>query len=195
MWLIHVCDIWLVCMCHMTHSYMWHDVLQCVAVCCSVLQCVAVCCSVLQCVATRCMWYVQYDVFIYVYGVFVDASWRIHICDMMCCSVLQCVAVCCNTLLHRDDSYVWNGSFVCATRRVCMCDMTRTYARHDSLARVTWDMVVSSSVHFTHFTHLTHFTHFLAQRNVCLSPPLRLSRMCDIQNGCVWFIFFGAHSR
>jgi len=27
------------------------DVLQCVAVCCSVLQCVAVCCSVLQCVA------------------------------------------------------------------------------------------------------------------------------------------------
>ena len=31
----------------------WDDVLQCVAVCCSVLQCVAVCCSVLQCVACR----------------------------------------------------------------------------------------------------------------------------------------------
>ena len=30
------------------------DVLQCVAVCCSVLQCVAVCCSVLQCVAVCC---------------------------------------------------------------------------------------------------------------------------------------------
>ena len=30
------------------------DVLQCVAVCCSVLQCVAVCCSVLQCVAACC---------------------------------------------------------------------------------------------------------------------------------------------
>jgi len=27
---------------------------QCVAVCCSVLQCVAVCCSVLQCVAVFC---------------------------------------------------------------------------------------------------------------------------------------------
>jgi len=31
-----------------------HDVLQRVAVCCSVLQCVAVCCSVLQCVAVCC---------------------------------------------------------------------------------------------------------------------------------------------
>jgi len=30
------------------------DLLQCVAVCCSVLQCVAVCCSVLQCVAVCC---------------------------------------------------------------------------------------------------------------------------------------------
>ena len=30
------------------------DVLQCVAVCCSVLQSVAVCCSVLQCVAVCC---------------------------------------------------------------------------------------------------------------------------------------------
>jgi len=30
------------------------EVLQCVAVCCSVLQCVAVCCSVLQCVAVCC---------------------------------------------------------------------------------------------------------------------------------------------
>ena len=30
------------------------QLLQCVAVCCSVLQCVAVCCSVLQCVAVCC---------------------------------------------------------------------------------------------------------------------------------------------
>jgi len=32
-----------------------YNVLQCVAVCCSVLQCVAVCCSVLQCVAVCCI--------------------------------------------------------------------------------------------------------------------------------------------
>jgi len=30
------------------------DVLQCVAVCCSVLQCTVVCCSVLQCFAVCC---------------------------------------------------------------------------------------------------------------------------------------------
>ena len=34
------------------HSF--HELLQCVAVCCSVLQCVVVCCSVLQCVAVCC---------------------------------------------------------------------------------------------------------------------------------------------
>ena len=31
-----------------------HDVLQCVAVCCSVLQCVAVCCSIAMCVGAVC---------------------------------------------------------------------------------------------------------------------------------------------
>jgi len=49
----------------------YDNVLQCVAMCCSVLQCVAVCCSVL--------------------GVMI-------IYMIMCCSVLQCVAVCCNVL-------------------------------------------------------------------------------------------------
>jgi len=57
----------------------FHSVLQCVTVCCSVtvccevLQCVAVCCSVLQCVAVCC---------------------SVLRCDAVCCSVLQCVAVC-----------------------------------------------------------------------------------------------------
>jgi len=48
------------------------QVLQCVAVCCSVLQCVAVCCSelLLQCVAVHC-------------------------------SVLQCVALFCSVLKQR----------------------------------------------------------------------------------------------
>jgi len=57
------------------------DVLQCVAVCCSVLQCVAVCCSVMQCVAvvreTQCLR--------------AAAAHRVF-----CCNVLQCAAVCCS---------------------------------------------------------------------------------------------------
>ena len=63
------------------------DVLQCVAVCCSVLHCIVECfveCTaghdgVLQCVAVCC-------------GV-------LH-CVAVCCSVLQCVVVCCS---------VWQG--------------------------------------------------------------------------------------
>ena len=40
--------------CNALEFAMVRDMLQCVAVCCSVLQCVAVCCSVLQCVAVCC---------------------------------------------------------------------------------------------------------------------------------------------
>jgi len=71
---------------------LWHFVLQCVAVCCSVLRCVAVCCSVVQCVAVCCSalqcvtvcegipWHI--------------VSWLIDtlLCVAVCCSVLQCVA-------------------------------------------------------------------------------------------------------
>jgi len=56
----------------MSRMYLWHCVLQCVAVCCSVLQCVAVCCSVLQCVAVSC---------------------SVLQCVAMCYGVLQCVAI------------------------------------------------------------------------------------------------------
>ena len=59
------------------------DMLQCVAVCCSVLQCVAVCCSVLQCVAVCC---------------------SVLQCVAVCCSVLQCVAVCCSVAVCRSVS-------------------------------------------------------------------------------------------
>jgi len=51
------------------------EVLQCIAVCCSVLQ---VCCSVLQYVVVSCS--------------------VIAVCCSVCCSVLQCVAVCCSVL-------------------------------------------------------------------------------------------------
>ena len=50
-----------------------NDVVQCVAVCCSVLQCVAVCCNARKCASRECM-------------------------TMMWYTVLQCVAVCCSVL-------------------------------------------------------------------------------------------------
>jgi len=68
------------------------DVLQCVAVCCSVLQwhtymCVAVCCSVLQ-------WHT------YIHTP-QNSLLQKH---QMCCSVLQCVADCCNGT-HIHDAH------------------------------------------------------------------------------------------
>ena len=64
------------------------DMLQCVAVCCSVLQCVAVCCS------GRVRWIsFTHD----------TEQFEAHCCSVLqcvaaCCSVLQCVAVCCSVL-------------------------------------------------------------------------------------------------
>ena len=56
------------------------EMLQCVAVCCSVLQCVAVCYSVFQCVAVCC-------------GV-LRLLQCIQVCIAVCSRVLPCVAVC-----------------------------------------------------------------------------------------------------
>jgi len=71
----------------------YYEVLQCVAVCCSVLQrvavcrsvpwCVAVCCSVLQCVAVYCS----------VSQCVAECCSELHFV-IVCGSVLQCVAVC-----------------------------------------------------------------------------------------------------
>ena len=93
------------------------DVLQCVAVCCSVLQCVAVCCRVLQCVAVCC------SVLQCVAGddvgsgsstetcnVLQSTSRRVVRCSVLqclatCCSVLQCAAVCCSALQTVAQPY------------------------------------------------------------------------------------------
>jgi len=60
---------------------------KCVAVCCGVLRCVAVCCGVLRCVA------VGYTV-LHWFAVGGSGGQRAAVC----CSVLQCAAVCCSVL-------------------------------------------------------------------------------------------------
>ena len=63
------------------------DLLQCVAVCCSVLQCATMCCSVLQCVAVC-------DNVLQCIAVYCSVLQ----CAAVCCGVLQCVAPCCCVL-------------------------------------------------------------------------------------------------
>jgi len=66
------------------------QVLQCVAVCCSVLQRVAVRCSVLHCVAVCFTKYLRWSKS--------QDSRQVLQCVELCCIVLHCVAVCCNAL-------------------------------------------------------------------------------------------------
>ena len=72
------------------------DMLQCVAVRCSVLQCVAVCYRVLPCVAVCC---------------------SVLQCVAVCCSVLQCVAVCCSVLLGEDVQTAFHFRSVSVEKR------------------------------------------------------------------------------
>jgi len=66
--------------------------LQCIAVCCSVLQCVAVCCSVLQCVPISFVGGKSHHSVVY-------CNVLQH-CVAECCIVLQCVAALCCRVLH-----------------------------------------------------------------------------------------------
>jgi len=74
------------------------NMLECVAVYCSVLQCVAVCCSVLQCVAVCCseLFTDQSALKGHARQSGVDICCSVLQCVAECCSVLQCVAECCS---------------------------------------------------------------------------------------------------
>ena len=82
-------------------SWMYYNVLQCVAVCCGVCrmwQQVAVCCGVLQCVAACCI-VLQSPVALYLQYIEKCAvRWTVLKRVTVCCSMLQCFAVCCSTL-------------------------------------------------------------------------------------------------
>ena len=100
------------------------QLLQCVAVCCSVLQCVAeccnVCCSMFQkrtsserdhTEAIRCGTLSNVLQRVAVFCMALQACCR----ELMCCSVLQCVAVCCS-VCYREPVVccgVWHVSCRC----------------------------------------------------------------------------------
>jgi len=99
--------------CMSSRMLCFENVLQCVAVCCSVLQCVAVimhimfrkcvavCCGVLRCVAVCCG--VLRWVILYCTGLQWGAAGGSGLqCAAVCCSVLQCVAACCRHSMNRN---------------------------------------------------------------------------------------------
>jgi len=103
-WIVYVCDmtlsyVWhdsficatrLIHMCDMTHSYVWHD---------SFMRLIeALCFPVGKCDMT--LWILM--------------KWLFHMCD-------------------RTHSYVWQDSFICVTWPIHMCDVTHSYVWHHSV--------------------------------------------------------------
>ena len=105
------CVTWLINMCDMTHSYVWHDFIR-------MIWLVHLCDMNYSCVA-----------------------WLIPMCDMTHAYVRHdsqlsvSVVSSMKALIHIWDmtrSYVWHGSF--------MCHVTHSYAWHDSFICVAWLM-------------------------------------------------------
>jgi len=115
-WLIHmwhvsfICETWLIAKglslwgkIHLAFDVVGQvvhvNILQCVAVCCSVVQCVAVCFRVLQ-TCSPTLWgrrhtsHMWHDSFTCETSVYFNMLQRVAVC----CSVLQCVAACCSVL-------------------------------------------------------------------------------------------------
>ena len=104
------------------NSLLATQLMQCIAVCCSVLQCVSVCCNVLQCVAECC-------------SVLQSVA--------VCCSVLQCVAVCCSVLqcVAVLQTYVCkNAQYFC--KRALISRTTAYFSAKDSLPPKDWEIAL-----------------------------------------------------
>jgi len=104
---LSICVTWLIHMCDMTHSYVWHDSFICV-------------------------------------------TWLIHMCDMTHSYVWHVSFMCVTWLIHLCDathSHVWHDSFICVTWLIHMWHMTHSYVRHDSFICVTW------LIHMCDMTH------------------------------------------
>jgi len=147
----YICVTWLIQMCYMTHSYVWHD---------SFIR--------LKCDMTHS--YVWHDSFIRVTGLihmcdrthsyvwhdsFVCVTWLIHTCGMTHSYVWRNSFVCVTWLIHMcgmTHSYVWRDSFVCVTWLIHMCGMTHSYVWHDSFTCVAWLIHMGN----THYDGLLH---------------------------------------
>ena len=149
------------------------NMLQRVAVCCSVLQCVArsavwdtaMCCSVLQCVAVCC-------------SVLLDLLYETLQCVPACSIVLQCVAVCCyiccmkllveltyearGDVSHKSCFHLWDTwkNIIYAT---CFHVSHKSALLMISLLKMTNDFIVKAALWDTWrneiLTHLLQWNH------------------------------------
>ena len=140
-WLIHICDMthscvwhesfkwvpWLIPVCDMTHSYEWHDSFPCVTWLIHMID-----------LTHSFMWHDS----------FICVQWLIHMCDMTHSYVRHDSLIFVTWLTH-----MWHDSLICVTRLthtatsggnsfapwlIDMCDTIHVYVPHDSLICVIW---------------------------------------------------------
>jgi len=108
-------NVWLICLCDMTHSSVWHDWLLPICVCDSF---VYVTWLIHLCDMVSCCQSVCHDSFIYV-------IWRDSLLSVWYGWLLP---------IRTCDSFVRvTSAIICVTWRINLCDMTHSYVRRDWL--------------------------------------------------------------
>jgi len=98
-------------MCDMTHSYVWHDPLICVA----------------WLISRMWMSHVTHETHSYVsHDSFICVTRLIHTCGMT------------HTYVYTTHSYMWHDPFICVARLIHFCGMTHTYEWYGGFMCVTW---------------------------------------------------------
>jgi len=124
-----MCVTWLIHMCDVTHSYMWHDSF--VRVTWRIRTCDMttsyVWHDVFICVIWR-IWCVQHESSTYVtWDWCICETWLIYTWDVTHLYVCHDWCICVTWLIHTCDvthSYLWHDSFIHVTCLICKCDMT-----------------------------------------------------------------------
>jgi len=140
-----MCVIWLVYMCDLTYSYVWHDTF--IDWCCFYYFIKNSLVALLEALFARYVWQdscICVIWLVHVLGVrrshvghdsFRSMMWLIHMCDRTCLHVCQDSLTCVTKLVHMcdtTDSYVWQDSWIRVTRLIYVFDETRSYVWHDS---------------------------------------------------------------
>jgi len=178
-----LCVTWLIHMCDMTHSYVWHDSFLCVTW------------RIHMCGMTHS--YVWYDSFICV-------IWIMHMCDMMHSCVWHDSLICVTWLIRICDmthSYAWHDSFICVIRLIHMCDFTHFYVWHDSCICVTWLIYKCDMSHWfvwhdsyaAHnyrvamvMSHISCHTYEWVMSHIWMSHVTNMNESCHIFLSNVW---------
>jgi len=128
---------WLICMCDMTHPYLWHDSSNFLRLREELYKIFLefdlnidyfICVTWLLHMCDMTHSYVWHDSFIYV-------TWLIHMCDMTHSTPSGCVRSCMYEIFLEFDLNI--DYFICVTWLIHMCGMTHSCMWHDSFICVT----------------------------------------------------------